>query len=156
MTNTIIRRATGADFPFLLELDAASFPEAIAYDSEELSWFMNRNGAETIVLERDGVIAAFLIVDFDRRSRAATIVTLDVREDCRRMGYGSQLLRRSEEIAIERDAKTIRLQVDVTNTGAIEFYERHGFRTVRKLSHYYSDGHDANLMIKTLPPSDGM
>jgi len=42
------------------------------------------------------------------------------------------------------------LQVDVTNTGAIAFYKKHGFTTVRTLRHYYANGNDAFLMVKEL------
>lgn len=155
MAKTIIRPATSADFPVLLAIDAASFPLGISYDSEELSYFINQDGAETIVLEDGGTIAAFIIVDVDRKARSATIVTLDVREEFRRKGYGSQLLRRSEEILLEHNVTTYGLQVDVTNAGAITFYEEHGFRAARKLSKYYPDGHDAYLMIKSLQQDDG-
>jgi len=155
MAKTIIRHATSEDFPVLLEIDTASFPEETAYNSKELSYFMNQTGAETIVLERGGTVAAFLIVEVDNRKRTGTVVTLDVREDSRRLGYGSQLLQRAEEIVTEHDAWQFRLQVDVNNEGAIAFYEKHGFQRFRKLSRYYADGHDAWLMIKTLPQDDG-
>jgi ribosomal protein S18 acetylase RimI-like enzyme len=155
MAKTIIRHAIRADFAVLLEIDASSFPVETAYDSKELSYFMTHNGAETIVLERAGMVEAFLIVDFDYRKRTATIVTLDVRGDCRRLGYGTKLLQRAEEIVIEHDIREFRLQVDVNNSGAIAFYGKHGFQTARKLNHYYPDGHDAWLMLKTLPLNGG-
>jgi len=150
MTNTTIRRATGADFPTLLEIDSASFPDGLAYDSDELSYFMNQPGAETWVLESEGSIAAFMIVDVDRRNRWITLVTLDVLQDYRRLGFGSILMKKSEEIALENNARNFRLQVDVTNAGAIRFYEKHQFQASRKLPHYYSNGNDAYLMIKRL------
>jgi len=155
MSKTIIRHTTSEDFPVLLEIDAASFPEETAYSSKELSYFMNQAGAETIVLERGGTIAAFLIVEVDHRKRSGTVVTLDVREGCRRLGFGSQLIQRAEEIVTENDAWQFRLQVDVNNAGAIAFYEKHGFQRARKLNRYYADGHDAWLMIKTLRQDDG-
>jgi ribosomal-protein-alanine N-acetyltransferase len=155
MAKTNIRHATNADFPVLLEIDTESFPPETAYDSKELSYFMNQTGAETIVLEHGGVVAAFLIVEFDEKSKTGTVVTLDVRENYRRHGYGSQLLQKAEEIVTDHDAWQFRLQVDVNNAGAIAFYERHGFRIMRRLKHYYADGHDAWLMTKTLPPDDG-
>ena len=115
---------------------------------------MNQAGAETIVLERGGTIAAFLIVEVDHRKRSGTVVTLDVREGCRRLGFGSKLIQRAEEIVAENDAWQFRLQVDVNNAGAIAFYEKHGFQRARKLNRYYADGHDAWLMIKTLRQDD--
>jgi ribosomal-protein-alanine N-acetyltransferase len=155
MPKTIIRHATSDDFPVLLEIDTASFPAETAYDSTELAYFMNQTGTETIVLEHAGSVAAFLIVEVDQARKTGTVVTLDVRADFRRLGYGSQLLQKAEEIVTGNDAWQFRLQVDVSNAGAIAFYERHGFRPVRKLRHYYADGHDAWLMIKTLPQGDG-
>jgi len=155
MAKTIIRHATSEDFPVLLEIDTASFPKETAYDSNELSYFMNQTGAETIVLEQAGRVAAFLIVEIDHRKRTGTVVTLDVREDSRRLGYGSQLLQKAEEIVSEKDAWQFRLQVDVNNTGAITFYEKHGFQITRRLNNYYADGHDAWLMLKTLPQDGG-
>ena len=72
MPKTLIRRATRADLPILLEIDKASFPPGVAYDSAELAYFMNRIGSETIVLEHNGKIAAFLIMEVNSRRQAAT------------------------------------------------------------------------------------
>lgn len=150
MTKTLIRHAIPADFDSLLAIDVSSFPGGVAYDATELAYFMNHEGAETIVLESDGKIVAFLIMEIHRNRRTATIVTLDVCENERRNGYGSQLLRRSEQMLIDFGVEAYDLQVDVTNTGAIAFYKKHGFTTVRTLRHYYANGNDAFLMVKEL------
>jgi [ribosomal protein S18]-alanine N-acetyltransferase len=148
MMKTLIRHAVPADFESLLAIDVSSFPGGVAYDATELAYFMNHEGAETIVLEADGKIAAFLIMEIHRNRRTATIVTLDVCENERRNGYGTQLLRRSEEMLIDFGVEGYDLQVDVTNTGAIAFYKKHGFTTVRTLRRYYANGNDAFLMVK--------
>src|SRR5262249_1188707 len=98
MTKTLIRHALPADFSILLEIDQASFTGGVAYDAVELSYFMKRNGAETLVLEEDGSIVAFLILEVHRTRRSGTIVTLDVRDTHRRKGYAGQLLTRAEHI----------------------------------------------------------
>jgi ribosomal protein S18 acetylase RimI-like enzyme len=77
-------------------------------------------------------------------------VTLDVRENHRRNGYGSRLLNTAEDILLDYGVEAYDLQVDVSNRGAISFYKKHGFRTVRTLDHYYANGHDAFLMVKQL------
>jgi [ribosomal protein S18]-alanine N-acetyltransferase len=148
MMKTLIRHAVPADFESLLAIDVSSFPGGVAYDATELAYFMNHEGAETIVLEADGKIVAFLIMEIHRNRRSATIVTLDVCENERRNGYGTQLLRRSEEMLIDFGVEGYDLQVDVTNTGAIAFYKKHGFTTVRTLRRYYANGNDAFLMVK--------
>jgi ribosomal-protein-alanine N-acetyltransferase len=147
---TLIRHAVDADFNVLLEIDEASFVGGVAYNAAELSYFMNREGAETLVVEEDGHIVAFLIIEVQAGRRRATIVTLDVRASHRRSGFGTQLLTRAEEILINHGVETYDLQVDVTNRGAISFYNKHGFKTVRTLKNYYANGNDAYLMMKEL------
>lgn len=150
MPKTQIRDAISADFESLLAIDEASFPGGIAYDATELAYFMNREGAETIVVEVDERIVAFLIMEVHWNRRRATIVTLDVDKSHRRNGYGSQLLHRSEQMLTDYGVEACDLQVDVTNRSAIIFYKKHGFKKVRVLANYYANGHDAYLMVKEL------
>jgi ribosomal protein S18 acetylase RimI-like enzyme len=150
MAKTLIRPASAADFNTLLEIDQASFPAGVSYDAVELSQFMNEEGAETLVLEEDGQIVAFLVLEVHRTRRSGTIVTLDVRDGYRRKGYGTRLLTRSEEILSDIGVEAYDLQVDVNNQSAIRFYKKHGFQTVRTLRRYYANGNDAYLMIKEL------
>jgi ribosomal protein S18 acetylase RimI-like enzyme len=150
MVKTLIRHAARADFPALLEIDQASFAGGIAYDEAELDYFMSRKGAETLVLEEEGQIVAFLILEVHRTRRFGTIVTLDVRETHRRKGYATDLLNRAEEILLDYGVEVYDLQVDVSNRPAMRFYRKHGFETVRTLRRYYANGNDAYLMIKHL------
>jgi ribosomal-protein-alanine N-acetyltransferase len=150
MAKTLIRHAVAEDFEILLEIDEASFPRGVAYDANELAYFINREGSETIVLDEDGSIVAFLIMELHRNRRSATIVTVDVREKARRKGYASRLLIRAEEILRDYGIELYDLQVDVSNGKAILFYKKHGFNIVRTLRNYYANGHDAYLMVKEL------
>jgi len=150
MAKTLIRRASAADFNTLLEIDQASFPAGVSYDAIELSHFMNAKGAETLVLEEDGQIVAFLVLEVHRTRRSGTIVTLDVRDGYRRKGYGTRLLNSSEDILSDIGVEAYDLQVDVNNHSAIRFYKKHGFETVRTLRRYYANGNDAYLMVKEL------
>jgi len=152
---TLIRRAADADFKTLLSIDEASFEREIAYDHAELSFLMKRPGAETFVLEEEGTIAAFLLMEVNRRRRRATIVTLDVRSDRRRKGFAADLLRHSENVLRGYSVETYDLQVDLRNEGALAFYQKHGFQFERRLKKYYPGGHDAWQMVKKLLQSDG-
>jgi ribosomal protein S18 acetylase RimI-like enzyme len=116
---------------------------------------MSRSGAETLVLEEDGAIRAFLLLDVDRNRKTATLVTLDVHSDCRRRGYASSLLSRSEQILREQGVALFNLQVDTQNEGAISFYRKNGFEVDRLLRKYYPGSRDAWQMVKKLPPSSG-
>jgi ribosomal-protein-alanine N-acetyltransferase len=149
MPKTHVRTAVPSDFPTLLEIDQASFPPGIAYDSAELSYFMQRD-SETLVLERDGKLAGFILVEIRRRKKTATMITLDVRSECRRQGCATELFHASEEVLRQRSIQRYELQVDVENTPAIEFYKKHGFETICTLKRYYPNGNDAFLMTKRL------
>lgn len=150
MTKTLIRHAVAADFDTLLKIDQASFEGGVAYDADELSYFMNRNDAETLVLEEDACIVAFLILEVHPDRRSGSIVTIDVRDTHRRKGYGAQLLKRAEGILSTYGLEAYDLQVDVNNRAAIQFYKKHGFRPMRTLRNYYANGNDAYLMVKEL------
>ena len=135
----------------LLSIDEACFPPEIAYDSRELRHMMGRSGAETLVLESDGQICAFLLMDVEPARGIATLVTLDVLREHRRQGYASTLLLRSEKILSEYGVRTYVLQVDTENEAAIAFYRRSGFKGATLLRHYYPGNRDAWQMVKTLP-----
>src|SRR6266581_1403078 len=119
MPKTHVRPAVASDFPTLLRIDQDSFPPGIAYDSSELAYFMRREGAETLVAEADGEIVGFIVIETRRRKKSAIMITLDVREEHRRLGYASKLLTASEDILRERMVPKYELQVDVGNSGAI-------------------------------------
>ena len=150
MTKTAIRHAVTADFDTLLNIDQASFAGGVAYNAAELAYFMNRDGAETLVLEEDRNIVAFIVLEVHSTRRSGTIITLDVLQSHRRSGYGTQLLKRAEAILSDYGVEGYNLQVDVTNRAAIAFYKKHGLRLMRTLRHYYANGNDAYLMAKEL------
>jgi [ribosomal protein S18]-alanine N-acetyltransferase len=150
MPKTCIRSAVSTDFPTLLRIDKASFPPGVAYDFAELSYFMKRDGATTLVAEVDGEIVGFLLMEVMDQRRTATLVTIDIRDEHRRHGHATELLAQSETILREKRIRRYELQVDVGNAGALEFYRKHGFENVRRLAKYYSNGNDAFLMAKQI------
>jgi ribosomal protein S18 acetylase RimI-like enzyme len=152
---TLIRYATSRDSPMLLSIDEACFPPGIAYDAMDLKHMMSRGGAETLVLEEDGKIVAFLLMEVDRQQKTATLLTLDVLEEHRRKGYASSLLARSEQTLAGLRVTTYKLQVDTQNEAAMSFYRKNGFEEQRLLRKYYPGSRDAWEMVKKLPPSAG-
>src|SRR5262245_48229129 len=102
MRITHVRSANDSDFPTLLQIDQTSFQSGIAYESSELSYFMQRDGSETLVIESEEEILGFILVEVRRRKKSATMITLDVRAEHRRHGCATQLLVASEEILRKR------------------------------------------------------
>jgi len=147
---TLVRTATSHDFSTLLSIDQSCFPPNIAYSRDELGYYLSRPGARTLLLEENGEIAAFLLLDLNFRRKTATLVTLDVKEEHRRKGYASTLMSEAEGILTASHIQRCNLQVDTENVAALAFYKTLGFSIVRRLENYYPGGRDAWLMTKTL------
>ena len=148
-----IREAVRTDFPRLLSIDQDCFTQNIAYDAEELVYFMNRQHSRTLVAEVERQIVGFLLDDIEAphsHRSVATLVTLDVLEFMRRSGIGTALLDHSERTLRRKGVSRYQLQVDIKNSTAIEFYRRAGFMVLKILEGYYGSGTDAFLMEKML------
>jgi ribosomal-protein-alanine N-acetyltransferase len=152
MGPVIIRDATRSDFPLLLTIDQTCFSADIAYDADELAYYMERSQSHTLVAEVGQQVVGFLLVDIQTLPTGllATLITLDVVEIARRTGIGSALFARSEAILVESGVSRYQLQVDTTNKSAIEFYRRAGFDWIETLEDYYPNSANAYVMEKTV------
>jgi ribosomal-protein-alanine N-acetyltransferase len=66
-------------------------------------------------------------------------------------GVGNQLLRYTIDIAIQKGAAKVFLEVRPSNQGALALYLNSGFRIIGKRLNYYSEtGEDALVMTKSL------
>ena len=146
----VLRNALPEDLPRLWALDRVCFEPGIAYSRREIRRFLALPGARSVLAERDGDLLGFAL-GYPDAPDVARVITLDVRPDFRRHGLGRRLLR--ELLALLAGAGSTRalLEVDVRNSGAIEFYRGEGFRETRRIPSYYARGLDAFEMAKALP-----
>ncbi len=156
-----IRNYRIEDFPTLLAIDHACFAPGIAYSAFELKTYTLRRGSFTFVAESsdrrpsrtgeaigDALILGFIVGE---RSRGTGhIITVDVREEARRQGVGSVLLKSAEDELRFRKCDVVRLETAVDNISALSFYKRHGFHVVKTIPRYYSNGVNALLLEKNL------
>lgn len=102
------------------------------------------------------------------------IAMLAVREGYRGKGIATELVRKTLDVMIDRDADEvlhspdflllfmlrivqIALETEVTNTAAMKLYERLGFLKSKRLHRYYLNGNSAfrfMLLIKENPAAD--
>jgi ribosomal-protein-alanine N-acetyltransferase len=145
----VLRSGRPEDLPRLWALDRLCFEPGIAYSRREMQRFLLLPGARSILAEADGELLGFALGYPDASaSDVARVVTLDVHPDFRRHGLGRRLLRELlSRLAAGGSVRTL-LEVDVRNSGAIEFYRREGFRQVRRIASYYGRGLDAFEMTK--------
>lgn len=67
-----------------------------------------------------------------------------------RMGVSTILMEKCISFCILKEIKSISLEVRVSNTAAIKFYEKYKFEKVYIRKKYYPNGEDAYFMMKTL------
>jgi ribosomal-protein-alanine N-acetyltransferase len=163
----VLRPYRAADFERLWQIDQRCFPEGIAYTQMELSGFIARRNAITIVAEMTGSdgkgsetqkaqtevppgsIVGFGVAQPFRKT--GRIITLDVLPAVRRHGLGAELIVACEDRLRERGCAEIYLETAVDNEPALKLYHKMGYTILRTLPGYYhADGLDAFLLGKAL------
>ena len=116
-----------------------------AYRSE----LMTNRLASYLVARIDGRIVAYggmwLMVD------EAHITTLAVHPAWRRQRIGERLLLAFFDVARDRRARELTLEVRLSNLSARRLYEKYGFRPVGLRPRYYSDNNEDALIMTTEP-----
>jgi ribosomal-protein-alanine N-acetyltransferase len=79
------------------------------------------------------------------------IVTIAVRQDCRREGIGELLLVAVLEAAIDARQDVVTLEYRISNLAARALYEKYGFAQVGVRARYYSDNQE-DAVLMTTPP----
>jgi len=88
-----------------------------------------------------GMAGIWMMVD------EAHIVTIAIRNSCKRQGLGEHMLITIIEMARQLRANVVTLEVRVSNTVAQALYTKYGFATAGTRRKYYSDnGEDALIM----------
>lgn len=82
------------------------------------------------------------------------LLTLCVRPEYQRLGYGRKLFKLLLDRAVKLDAQTCFLEVRRSNEGAIKLYRSMGFMQIGERKNYYpgkGDREDALIMSRELP-----
>ncbi len=151
-----LRHYRPGDFNRLLEIDQACFVEGIAYDQDEMRYYVNMPSAVTIVAEEAGagIIRGFIIADRLGSQRAShfmgRIITIDVMPQGQHNGMGTLLLAKAEDELKQAGCDHVVLEVAVDNERALRFYKKHGYSVLKILPKYYLDSIDGLMMGKKL------
>ena len=147
-----IRNYRPADFDRLWQIDQVCFPPGIAYTQMELSGFISRRNAITLVAELreqtaqqsqtiadgDASNLAGFVVAHPVRGKYGRILTLDIHPDARRLGLASQLMDACENRLRTLGCTQVYLETAVNNAPAIRLYRKLGYEVLRTLPEYYS------------------
>src|SRR6266446_9491173 len=140
----IIRPVRQEDVPEISLLEDASFHDP--YPSYFLSELARDNPDTFLVLTLNNEIVAYGVVD--HWEDHDHLISIAVRPDNRRKGFGETLLMELEKrLSKERPLK---LEVRQSNLAAIQLYSKRGFTKTGVAEGYYGDGEDAIIMEKGL------
>lgn len=132
-----VREARPEDWPAVAALLAElGRPDVLGTDDEEAGRqvfldYLDREDAIALVAEDEARVVGFCDVEFRQwlnfTKLQAWIPDLIVAEGHRSRGAGAALLRRAEELALERDCWSLALESATWRTRAHAFYEREGW-----------------------------
>ena len=142
-----VRRLRLADLNRIQEIERASFGDE-AYDRNLFAEFFRQCGELFLVVERDREVCGYMIACI--RGEQAELVSVAVDPAARGRGAASALMESTLRRLRRRGIARIVLMVKATNDTARAFYERYGFKKVRRAPRYYEDGADGWRMAKNL------
>jgi ribosomal-protein-alanine N-acetyltransferase len=163
-----VRDYRAADFDRLWEIDQRCFPFGISYTQMELSGFITKRNAITLVGEfqpeeakHDGAAAsaegnsadrsAGFVIAHPIRRQYGRILTLDILPEARRHGLGIKLMTACEERLRSLGCADVYLETAVNNEPAVQLYSKLGYQVLRTIPDYYaSHSLDAFQMRKRL------
>lgn len=145
-----IRPMTHNDVPFVLQLEAEAFPHDPPTDlNKELG---NRLASYLVACRTEqndqfvderiiGYCGTWLVID------EAHLLSIAVKEGYRGMSIGELLLISALEDVISRSAKTMFLEVRISNTPARSLYKKYGFTRLGVRRAYYSDNNEDAVVM---------
>ena len=129
----VIRQAEEKDAPALEDL-FLQFSELPLQRDQTLRKIMKETNSELLVAESNqeivGLIHQVFFLDPFHAGLNSYITSLFVKKSHRKEGIGSQLLQKAIENAKKKSVIEVHIDTEEDNTGAIEFYQKHGFKKV--------------------------
>lgn len=148
----LVRRATLADLPALIELEAL-FPSD-AMTRRTLRRFILAPNAAFLIAEHNGRVMGNLLMLTRRDTKLARIYSVIVSPAARGLGLGRELVVAAENEARQRGCSAMVLEVRVDNVVARTLYERLGYTLLKPLPGYYEDEGDGLRLRKPLHPAE--
>lgn len=143
-----IRRATSADVPAMLALEAL-FPSD-RMSARSIRRFITVPGARVFVAMRGAELLGDLVLLLRAGSIGARVYSVVVDPRARGLGIGNRLVEAAERAARHEGRRALTLEVRIDNAAARALYAKRGYAEERKLPGYYDDGTDGLRLIRRL------
>ena len=137
-SKTVIRAATPADYPVLVALNKASYPDYGETEEEwrhwDETWDHKKYFKSRVVAEDGGRVVGFGLVNHMRWAFVPTKYRIDitVHPDHRERGHGSALYDALLDKVRERSGKAVAAAVKESMVGGVRFLTKRGFREVKR------------------------
>ena len=154
-----LRAATPDDLDAIMAIESRVFPEDAWSAPTMLAELRDRNGQYLVAFPPDdpGRIDAYAGLRAPLRQPQADIQTIAVAESARRHGLGRVLMLRMIDLARERGATELFLEVRADNPAAKTLYDSLGFEEIAVRPGYYGGVVDAMIMRLSIPePKAGL
>ena len=139
----MIRRVTRDDADAIVTIEREAFGDD-AWSDTLVDLELTAPGRVVVAAEQDGLLVGYasaaVIAD------VADLTRIAVRPDARRSGTARALLDSLLEVAADRGAERMMLEVADTNESALGFYVASGFAEIARRRNYYGGGVDAVIM----------
>ena len=149
--NMVIKKAEILDLEELEKIERECFISE-AFSKDQIASILQNLDSISLVAEINGEAVGFILGLFEENhgKRAGHVHTLDVVKKARKKGIGRSLLKRFEEVALQKGAGFCYLEVRTDNAPALELYRKMGYREKETLPHFYGIGKDGIRLIKNL------
>jgi len=137
-SKTVIRAATPADYPVLVALNKASYPDYGETEEEwrhwDETWDHKKYFKSRVVAEDGGRVVGFGLVNHMRWAFVPTKYRIDitVHPDHRERGHGSALYDALLDKVSERSGKAVAAAVKESMASGVRFLTKRGFREVKR------------------------
>ena len=143
----MIRTATLKDLESIVEIEKTF--GADAFTRRCLRHLISNQS--TLVIDKNRILG-YSIVLVRKNSTKARLYSIAIAEPYRGNGYGQALLKASENLAITLGCDRIGLEVAENNRVAQGLYKAMGYKLLKTIENYYSDGTHAQRFLRTLQP----
>lgn len=149
-TTYAVRPLMDKNLQEVLRLNMRCFKNGENYTKHTFAYLLNEpNAVSYQIVTAEGQMAGFVCV-LVGEDGAAHITTIGVAPEHRRRSLAEQLLEHLEGSLIAKKVGAIVLEVRVGNVAAQNLYRRCGFSITQRIAHYYNNGEDGFLMMKSL------